>query len=97
MHISRSVQGGRLNGAGAIPAPSDAALIRLSSIAAQVDVLMAVDNPLDKPVVGVKSIRNDRRRTVEAILVLLADREVRSYLEELERLGLLPPKRQPRL
>jgi hypothetical protein len=76
-----------------IPTPSDAALIRLASIAAQVAELLALDNPLDKAPVGLTTIKNDRRRVMEAILVLLADSEVRSYLGELERLGLLPAKR----
>jgi hypothetical protein len=82
-----------LTGAGSVPAPSDAVLIRLASIAAEVEALMAFDNPLDKAPVGLQRIKNDRRRAVEAILVLLADREVRNYLAELQRLGLLPGKR----
>ena len=76
-----------------IPSPSDATLIRLASIAAQVEELLALDNPLDKAPVGLKNIKNDRRRAMEAILVLLADSEVRNYLGELEGLGLLPVKR----
>ncbi len=79
--------------AGSIPAPSDAALIRLASIAAQVEEWLAPDDPLDKAPVGLKTIKNDRRRAMETILVLLADTEVRGYLAELERLGLLPVKR----
>ncbi|HEV2036327.1 MAG TPA: hypothetical protein VGU71_19405 [Candidatus Dormibacteraeota bacterium] len=77
----------------AIPAPSDAALIRLASIAAQVEELLTPDNPLNKALVGIKTAKNDRRRAMEAVLVLLADAEVRNYLKELERLGLLPVKR----
>jgi hypothetical protein len=76
-----------------VPAPSDAALIRLAGIAAHVKELMALDHQAEKAPVGLKAIRNDRRRKVEAILVLLADPEVRNYLAELERLGLLPVKR----
>jgi hypothetical protein len=76
-----------------VPTPSDAALIRLASIAAQVGDLLTPDNPLDKALVGIKTAKNDRRRAMEAVLVLLADSEVRSYLNELERLGLLPVKR----
>jgi hypothetical protein len=83
---------GPLTGAGIIPTPSDAALIRLASIAAQVEEWLAPDNPLNKVPVGLKTIKNDRRRAMEAILVLLADSEVRNYLGELERLGLLPVK-----
>lgn len=83
---------GPLTGAGNIPTPSDAALIRLASIAAQVEEWLAPDNPLNRVPVGLKTIKNDRRRAMEAILVLLADSEVRNYLGELERLGLLPVK-----
>jgi hypothetical protein len=82
-----------LTGAGNIPTPSDAALIRLASIAAQVEDLLTPDNPLNKPLVGIKTAKNDRRRAMEAVMVLLADAEVRNYLKELERLGLLPVKR----
>jgi hypothetical protein len=82
-----------LTGAGNIPTPSDAVLIRLAGIAARVEELLAPDNPLDKAPVGLKTIKNDRRRATEGVLVLLADSEVRNYLQELERLGLLPVKR----
>jgi hypothetical protein len=76
-----------------IHAPSDAALIRLASIAVQAEELVAPDNPLGKGPVGIRNIKNDRRRTMENILVLLADAEVRTYLAELKRLGLLPIER----
>jgi hypothetical protein len=74
----------------AVPAPSDAASIRLAGIAAQVEELMALDYQAEKAPVGLKTLRNDRRRKVEAILLLLADPEVRDYLAELRRLSLLP-------
>ena len=77
----------------AIPAPSDAALIRLASIASHVDDLLAADRRVEKAPVGLRTIKNDRRRTMEAILVLLADDELRVYLAELEKRGLLPAKR----
>ncbi len=73
-----------------VPAPSDAALIHLAGIAAHVEELMALDYQAEKAPVGLKTLRNDRRRKVEAILVLLADPEVRMYLAELKGLGLLP-------
>ncbi|HEX9096475.1 MAG TPA: hypothetical protein VF990_10285 [Candidatus Dormibacteraeota bacterium] len=73
-------------------APSDAALIRLAGIAALVEELMALDYQAEKAPVGLKTLRNDRRRKVEAILLLLADPEVRSYLAELKQEGLLPAK-----
>jgi hypothetical protein len=79
--------------AGSIPSPSDAALIRLAGIAAHVEELLAPDHEMQKAPVGLRTIKNDRRRTMEAILVLLADPEVRNYVAELERLGLLPVKR----
>ena len=75
-----------------VPAPSELAIIRLAGIAAHVEELMALDYQAEKAPVGLKSLRNDRRRKVEAILVLLADPEVRYYLAELEREGLLPVK-----
>jgi hypothetical protein len=78
--------------AGGIPVPSDAALFRLAGIATRVKELMALDYQAEKEPVGLKTLRNDRRRKVEAILLLLADPEVRDYLAELEREGLLPPK-----
>jgi hypothetical protein len=74
----------------AVPPPSDAALIRLARIAAHVKELMALDYQAEKAPVGLKAVRNDRRRKVEAILLLLADPEVRDYLAELERKGLMP-------
>jgi len=75
-----------------IPELSDAALIRLARIAAHVEELMALDYQAEKAPVGLKTLRNDRRRNVEAILLLLADPEVRDYLAELKRLSLLPVK-----
>jgi hypothetical protein len=76
-----------------MPRPSDAVLIRLAGIATQVEELLAADNQMDKAPVGLRTIKNDRRRTMEAILVLLADPEVRDYLAELNRLGFVPVKR----
>lgn len=81
-----------MNRPGMIPTPSDAVLIQLASIAAQVDEILAPDRPLGKARIGIKTVKNDRRRAMESILLLLADREVRNYLGELERLGLLPVK-----
>jgi hypothetical protein len=76
--------------AGTVPAPSDAVQIRLAGIAAHVKELMALDYQAEKAPVGLKTARNDRRRKVEAILLLLADPEVRDYLAELKRLSLMP-------
>jgi hypothetical protein len=94
MHISGFDHGRHpLTSAGMIPEPSDAVLIKLAGIAAQVAEMLAPDNPLDKAPVGLTTAKNDRRRAMEAILVLLADSELRNYIGELERLGLLPAKR----
>ena len=81
-----------MTGGGDVPAPSDAVVIKLAGIAERVRELMALDSPVGKAPVGLNTIRNDRRRTVEAVMLLLADGEVRSYLAELERLGLLQVK-----
>ena len=79
--------------AGPIPAPSDEVLIRLAAIATQVEEALAFDAQPHKAPVGLRTIKNDRRRAMEAILVLIADPEVRAYLVELERAGLLPQTR----
>ncbi len=76
--------------AGTIPVPSDAAVLSLAGIAAQVKELMALDYQSEKAPVGLKAIRKDRRRKVEAILVLLADPEVSKYVANLKGLSLLP-------
>lgn len=78
--------------AASVPAPSDAVLTRLATIAVHAEELLAADNARNKAPVGLTTVKNDRRRTMEAILVLLADPEVRAYLGELDRLGLLPIK-----
>jgi hypothetical protein len=74
------------------PAPSDATLLRLAAIAANVDELLAADHQIEKAPVGLTTAKNDRRRTMETILVLLANPDVRIYLKELKRLGLIPIK-----
>ena len=73
----------------AVPAPSDHVLIRLATLAAHVQEMLAADHPLDKTPVGLTTAKNQRRRAMETILVLLADTGVRDYVSELERLGLL--------
>ena len=72
-----------------IPSPPDALVIKLASIAAHAGELLAADHQTEKAPVGLTTIKNDRRRTMEAILVLLADTEVQNYLAELKRLGLV--------
>jgi hypothetical protein len=75
-----------------IPTPSDQMLVKLASIAAQIEGVLASENPLNKERIGLRTVKNDRRRSMESILMLLADTEVQKYLAEAERLGLLPPK-----
>ena len=78
-----------MTSANGIPTPSDAVLIRLAGIAAHAEELLAADQQTRKAPVGMTTIKNDRRRTMEAILVMLADADVRKYIAELEKLGLL--------
>jgi hypothetical protein len=75
-----------------VPVPSDEVLVRLATIATRVEEILAPESPVDKPRVGLQKAKNDRRRTMESVLLLLADREVRDYLAELQRLGLIPTK-----
>jgi hypothetical protein len=81
------------SGEPALPAPSDEVLIRLATLAAHVQEMLAADHPLDKTPVGLTTAKNQRRRAMETILILLADPGVRGYVAELERLGLLQIKR----
>ena len=89
VHSSRA----RLTTGVSVPKPSDAVLIRLAAIAAHADELLAADEQTRKAPVGLTAIKNDRRRMMEAILVMLADADVRGYIAELEKLGLLPVTR----
>jgi hypothetical protein len=72
-----------------IPTPSDEVLIRLATLAAHVQEMLAADHPLDKTPVGLTFAKNQRRRAMETILVLLADPGVRDYVSELGMLGLM--------
>jgi hypothetical protein len=72
-----------------IPTPSDALVIKLATIAADAGELLAADDQPEKARVGLTTVKNDRRRRMEAILVLLADAEVRNYLAALKKLGLV--------
>ncbi|TME22690.1 MAG: hypothetical protein E6I67_05085 [Chloroflexi bacterium] len=69
-----------------IPKPSDAILFRLAAIAAHVEDWLATDQPRNKAPVGLRTIKNDRRRSIEQVLVLLADPELKSYLAEVRGL-----------
>jgi hypothetical protein len=81
-----------MNGDETVPMPSRAVTIKLARLAARVDEMLIADNPVDKTPVGLTNAKNDRRRAMEAILVLLADPELREYLAELKRLGFVTPK-----
>ena len=69
-----------------IPRPSDAVLTRLAAIAVRVEELMAFDQPRSKAPVGLTTIKNDRRRSVEQVLVLLTDPELKNYLAKVRTL-----------
>jgi hypothetical protein len=72
-----------------VPTPSDEVLIRLAKLAADAEAALAADHPRDKTPVGLTTAKNDRRRAMESILVQLADPDVRRYIAELKRLGLI--------
>jgi hypothetical protein len=76
-----------------IPTPSDEVVIQLATLVAHVQDMLAADRPLDKTPIGLTTAKNQRRRAMETILVLLADPGVRGYVAELERLGLVQVKR----
>lgn len=78
---------------GTIPTPSEAVVIQLATLAAHVQEMLAADHPLDKTPVGLVTAKNQRRRAMETILVLVADPGVRDYVSELEKLGLVKIKR----
>jgi hypothetical protein len=77
----------------ALPKPTDEVLIRLATLAAHVQEMLAADHPLDTTPVGLTTAKNQRRRAMETILVLVADPGVRDYVSELEKLGLVKIKR----
>lgn len=68
--------------------PSDDLVAKLAGIAAHAEALLAADRQTEKAPVGLTTLKNERRRTAEAIMVLLADPEVRSYLAEAKLAGL---------
>jgi hypothetical protein len=78
-----------LSSDGPIPTPTEEVLIRLSTLAARVQEMLAADHPVDKTPVGLNYAKNQRRRAMETVLVQLADPGLRDYVSELERLGLL--------
>jgi hypothetical protein len=82
-----------LSSADPVPQPTDDVLIQLATLAAHIQEMLAADHPVDKTPVGLTTAKNQRRRAMETILVLLADSGVRRYVSELERLGLVQIKR----
>jgi hypothetical protein len=76
-----------------VPRPTREVLVRLATLAAHVQEALTVDHPLDKTPVSLSTARNQRRRAMETILVLLADPGLCDYVSELERLGLVNVKR----
>ena len=82
-----------MTSAAPVPPPTDEVLIQLATLAAHVQEMLAADHPLDKTPVGLTTAKNQRRRAMETILVLVADPGLRGYVSELERLGLLQIKR----
>lgn len=75
-----------------VPTPADEVLIQLATLAANVQEMLIADNPADKTPVGLTFAKNQRRRAMETILVLLADPALRAYVSELQRLGLVKIK-----
>jgi hypothetical protein len=73
--------------------PTDEVLVRLATLAAHIQEALTAEHPLDKTPVGLSTARNQRRRAMETILVLLTDPGVRDYVSELERIGLVKVKR----
>lgn len=69
-----------------IPKPSDAVLKTLATIALHAEEVLVADHVRDKTPVGLRTFKNDRRRSMEQILILLADPELKSYLAEVRDL-----------
>ena len=69
-----------------MPQPSEAVLKTMATIAIQAEEILVADHAREKAPVGLKTFTNDRRRSMEQILVLLADPELKSYLAEVRTL-----------
>ena len=74
---------------GAIPMPSESVVLTLARIASQVEATLVPKPGADRARVSLQTARNDRRRAMESVLVLLDDAGVREYVAELDRLGAL--------
>ena len=73
----------------AIPMPSESVVLTLARIASQVEATLMPKLGADRPRVGLRTARNDRRRAMESLLILLDDPSVREYVAGLDRLGVL--------
>ncbi len=67
----------------AFPKPSDRVLAKLASIAVHAEDILVANQPTGKAPIGLQNARNERRRTMEKMLLLLADPEVRAYLADI--------------
>jgi len=69
-----------------MPQPSEAVLKRMATIAIHAEEVLVADQAREKAPVGLRTFKNDRRRSMEQILILLADPELKSYLAEVRTL-----------
>ena len=74
---------------GAIPMPSESVVLTLARIASKVQATLVPKPGADRARVSLQTARNDRRRAMESVLVLLDDAGVREYVAELDRMGAL--------
>jgi hypothetical protein len=58
----------------------------MATIAIHAEEVLVADQAREKAPVGLRTFKNDRRRSMEQILVLLADPELKSYLAEVRML-----------
>jgi len=69
--------------------PSESVVLTLARIASKVQATLVPKPGADRARVSLQTARNDRRRAMESVLVLLDDAGVREYVAELDRLGAL--------
>ena len=65
-----------------VPTPSHAVLVKVAGIASREDDILAPENPVRKACVWLSMVTNDRRRAMEAAMLLLTDPELRKYLAQ---------------
>ena len=78
-----------MNRPGAIPMPSESVVLTLARIASQVQATLVPKPGANRERVSLRTARNDRRRAMESLLILLDDPSVREYVAGLDRLGVL--------